>query len=872
MELHVERTVELTTQSRIVRNFLCNAAGAWQESLGSEFCVQLATLGHAVMAMDRCRCGVRDELEALTIETNDLRRQHQDVVAVFDDDLHLAILGEREKTAQTIAELENTVIQTEPKITAALDKAAECLEVANQARQQRMAAHADYTENASLLNKGESVAPSTFTESIGLCNLAILQRAEHLMELARLRDEITSLDHEKARLDKQTASLLEATRQAKAEAISAEKQLLFQADDLNEATETLKEKNERIRSQIVERCHELESMLGSITHDADLLDHDQQLPLLEQRKQLEDLNVQLTERIQALRKEKASTQQNIEKTQAENKDSRKRHAARLLEIELAEEHCVHETEKHNRAASDLRRKCKVLERKLAEAESEANRRRRVLDGLNSRVEVAEEEMMAKTETTSEMVLKAMAVEGEINARREDHEVAMAAGKTLVAELEDKVAVATANGADLDAQLQSTQQTTDALRKDLDLGRDRLEKQRETQTIAIRTTELNISKLEHSIHRSKTSAQLLKDKVPQQEALNTEHREKATAQLKQIAHETRELELSTARMKHEDEILEGPISALIEQAAHAQAEQKATEKQLERIKLEVISQGETHSVLTSQLAAALQPNQRAKRRLRDCRAAKASMTIEYKEDKATWEHRVQQVANRLTTVKAVNQQVEDSIEKARQDLARSTERCRLATYNLEVIEEHCQGSETSSGIQSHRDSADIWPDQQPRQRRRGSISIVLSEETLTPNERLLSPKGYRKAIEASSEQTIETLDAVSAEARQLERLVTQMHGISQRMVRAQATLRLASAELASRHTAASTQPEHQSRRNIASSRAYQTRSFSSNTRPRLRQTTSTSRLGRTNSDVYQLLKPQRNRAAPSSANAVLQHSH
>lgn len=38
-------------------------------------------------------------------------------------------------------------------------------------------------------------------------------------------------------------------------------------------------------------------MLSSISHDADLLEHEQ-LPLLDQRKELDELNVELSEHIQ----------------------------------------------------------------------------------------------------------------------------------------------------------------------------------------------------------------------------------------------------------------------------------------------------------------------------------------------------------------------------------------------------------------------------------------------------------------------------------------------------------------------------------------------------------------------------------------------
>lgn len=116
-----------------IGNFLDNAASEWHDSLGAQFCVQLAALGHAMISMvaflwtfsclttcnsfqDQTRCDVRDLLEALTIETNDLRRRHQDHVVIFDDDVQKAMTEERDKTAQTIVELHQSLVEIAPII------------------------------------------------------------------------------------------------------------------------------------------------------------------------------------------------------------------------------------------------------------------------------------------------------------------------------------------------------------------------------------------------------------------------------------------------------------------------------------------------------------------------------------------------------------------------------------------------------------------------------------------------------------------------------------------------------------------------------------------------------------------------------------
>lgn len=59
---------------------------------------------------------VRDQLEALTIETNQLQRQHATSVDHFDRDLDNAVKNERMKTAASIAELEKQLKETLPQI------------------------------------------------------------------------------------------------------------------------------------------------------------------------------------------------------------------------------------------------------------------------------------------------------------------------------------------------------------------------------------------------------------------------------------------------------------------------------------------------------------------------------------------------------------------------------------------------------------------------------------------------------------------------------------------------------------------------------------------------------------------------------------
>jgi len=131
--------------------------------------------------------------------------------------------------------------------------------------------------------------------------------------------------------------------------------------------------------------------------------------------------------------------------------------------------------------------------------------------------------------------------------------------------------------------------------------------------------------------------------------------------------------------------------------------------------------------------------------------------------------------------------------------------------------------------------------------------------LSTAERLMSPKGYRKAVQGASEQTNATIQAVSEQARELETLVTTMHGIAQRMQRAQDTLRLASAQLASRREPKiSTQSA-----NSASSRTPE--------RPRLRlqRLTAVSRaqsfVGRVGQPAHRLKRQD----GPASADAILQ---
>eukprot|EP00045_Choanoeca_perplexa_P003521 m.31669 g.31669 ORF g.31669 m.31669 type:complete len:837 (+) comp12091_c0_seq1:100-2610(+) len=826
----VERTVELSTSSREIRQFLCNAAAEWSQTLGAKFCVELATLGHAIITMDQSRCKVRDLLEALTIETNDIRRKHRHSVEVFDDDLDSALDEERGKTAQLFVDLEHTLNETIPQIADAQARESHGLEVANQARQLRMTALQAYTQSSTALNE------------------AVVQRATHLEELAKLQDEIRHLQQEKERHDLQTATLLEDTRNARSAALLKEKQLGVEADSLQETTENLKQKNDRIRNHIVARCRELEHMLSSISHDADLLEHEQ-LPLLDQRKELDDLSVELTVHIQELRKQKASTQQGIDKAQRDQVRAQELHTQRLAELSQAQEHCMFETEKHDREAADLRRSCKGLERRLVEAEAEAGRRRRVLDGLNTRVEEAQAEMTETTDAIAEMAIQAMAIEGELKTRQEDHDAIMMATQAKKSELEGLLTAATADGKALDLDLHTTQKETEVLRKDLDLGQDRLEREREALTIQIKTIERNLPLLSDSIQKALAERRAIEISLPLHVARNQQNREAAVARLKRIRHKTHQLQLDTTRMIHEDELLEGPIEVLSQDADKAKAACRAIEQELEQIKAEVISRRATHEALTNQLTKAQQPNIKAKARLKQALVDQRDLEHECRETVATWKHRVEQVAARLARVSQVDSQVDAALAMARQDLARCSERLELADYNLEVIQAHQQ-----SLLQDRQESHDSCEDQ-PRNRRRGSIAIVLSEDTLSTSERLMSPKGYRQAVQGASEQTNDTIEAVSEQARHLEALVTAMHGIAQRMQRAQDTLQLASAQIAGRRATVGSQ----------SARPAVTRSA---VRPRLRRPPGT--LNRAQSLMMTQGGHRRHEGA-ASADAVLQRA-
>jgi chromosome segregation ATPase len=95
-----------------------------------------------------------------------------------------------------------------------------------------------------------------------------------------------------------------------------------------------------------------------------------------------------------------------------------------------------------------------LERRLVEAEAEANRRRRVLEGLNSRVEEAQAEMTEKTDAIAEMAIQCMSIEGELKTRQEDHVAIMMGARAKQSELERLLATATTEGKALDENLQT----------------------------------------------------------------------------------------------------------------------------------------------------------------------------------------------------------------------------------------------------------------------------------------------------------------------------------------------------------------------------------------------------------------------------------
>jgi hypothetical protein len=126
---------------------------------------------------------------------------------------------------------------------------------------------------------------------------------------------------------------------------------------------------------------------------------------------------------------------------------------------------------------------------------------------------------------------------------------------------------------------------------------------------------------------------------------------------------------------------------------------------------------------------------------------------------------------------------------------------------------------------------------------------------------MSPKGYRKAVQGASDQTNTTIQAVSEQARQLETLVSTMHGIGQRMQRVQATLRLASAQLATRRNPSVSSQSAMNSRGRGHSRA----------RPLLQQRTPMPRARSFVERGGQPIHRLRRQDGPASADPVLQRS-
>ena len=93
---------------------------------------------------------------------------------------------------------------------------------------------------------------------------------------------------------------------------------------------------------------------------------------------------------------------------------------------------------------------------MVEAEAEASRRRRVLEGLNTRVEEAQAEMTEKTDAIADLAMQGMSIEGELKTRQEDHEAVMMGARAKQSELESLLAIATKDGKALDLNLQTVQ--------------------------------------------------------------------------------------------------------------------------------------------------------------------------------------------------------------------------------------------------------------------------------------------------------------------------------------------------------------------------------------------------------------------------------
>lgn len=325
---------------------------------------------------DFLRCGIRDDLEAASIDTCYLRAALKRVKDNTQADVAEAIRSERARNAQTLAELARRAQDILPEIEG------------HERREQRE------QTRAAELRKEVMRLQETFDTVARRHNTGLGQRTDMMLEIDELTHRIkTTSQREKDVYDR----IVLLRKELHTDTLAVKRKhdrLEFTARTAENEAARLRIIHEKRDKKILDRLEELQYTLETLRVDTG--DIRAELgPLDEQRLRYTTLQGKLKSQQAEARREIRSLQEKEREAIAELEEAKVEHAKQLVSLREADDHCEAETKDWRRKERDVALNLRGIQRKVDELNKERDRQLRVTEDLATRAREAQDDMQTK---------------------------------------------------------------------------------------------------------------------------------------------------------------------------------------------------------------------------------------------------------------------------------------------------------------------------------------------------------------------------------------------------------------------------------------------------------------------------------------------
>ena len=325
---------------------------------------------------DFLRCGIRDDLEAVSIDTCYLRSALRSIKDNTQTDISEAIRVERERNAKTLADLARAVQTILPEIAGFERREQKDMQRAAELRQEVMKMQETFDTVARRHNTGLSA------------------RTDMLLEIDALTQRVKTASQREKEVYDQIVRLRKELSDSTILVRRNYERLEFRARTTENEAARLRAIHEKRDRAILDRVGKLKDTLETLQVDTSGILAELG-PLQEQRERYEALQVKLRTQQATTRAETARLVDKEAEAVAELERRKEEHAQQLASLRESEGNCEEEMKEWKKKERDVALELRAIQRKVEDLHKERERQLRVTEQLSERAREAQDDMQAK---------------------------------------------------------------------------------------------------------------------------------------------------------------------------------------------------------------------------------------------------------------------------------------------------------------------------------------------------------------------------------------------------------------------------------------------------------------------------------------------